>query len=66
MARLTSCGCDERASLDAGGSGLSLNFCSGYQQLCRSGVPGNTHLVQGAPVLVQPRVYGLEVTLGGC
>lgn len=27
IARLTSLGCEERASLEAGGIGLSLNFC---------------------------------------
>jgi len=27
MARFTSWGCEERASFEAGGRGLSLNFC---------------------------------------
>lgn len=66
MARLTSWGCDERASLEAGGIGLSLNFCRSREYVWSQHHRFfETHLVQGLAVLVQAGIYGLDVFLGG-
>ena len=69
MARFTSWGWEERASLEAEGRGLSLNFytysTSVYRQndwdmRTRSGM---TDLVEDAAILVQTSIYGLDVFL---
>lgn len=64
MARLMREGCDERASLSAEGRGLSLNFWFGLVSPRAAVLDVGRYLVKHLAILVQARVYGLQVLLG--